>query len=254
MRNIKFIVSYDGTDFHGFQTQPNLRTVQGELQQAAERLTGESVSIIGSGRTDAGVHAVGQVINFRTSSRIPIEKWPIAMHTILPSDIVIRGAEEATPDFHARFDATGKKYLYQIDLGLYPNVFLRRYAWHVPYRLEIERMRMAAHHLTGEHDYTSFCNAATPVEDKIRHIHGISMEQVDQILKIVVHGNGFLWNMVRILTGTLVDVGRGRIPVDAVPDILAAKDRARAGVTAPAHGLTLFQVLYAEKEPQFKMQ
>lgn len=249
MRNIKLIVAYDGTDFHGFQWQPKLRTVQGELQQAIERLTGESISIHGSGRTDAGVHAWGQVVNFHTSSRIPIDKWPIAMNSVLPPDLVIRSAEEAPLDFHARFDAIAKTYLYQIDLGSYPDVFRRRHAWHVPYRLEIEQMRKAADLFKGEHDFTSFCNASTPVEDKVRQIHEIRIiEEYRNVLKILVHGNGFLWNMVRILVGTLVDIGRGRMPYDEVPAILAAKDRTRAGVTAPAQGLTLFEVFYPEND------
>jgi tRNA pseudouridine38-40 synthase len=248
VRNIKLIVAYDGTDFHGFQSQPNLRTVQSELQQAIERLTGESIQITGSGRTDAGVHAWGQVVNFHTSSRIPIDKWLIAMNSVLPQDLVIRGAEEASRDFHARFDATAKTYLYQIDPGLYPDVFRRRHVWHVPYRLEIDSMRKAAVWFTGEHDFTSFCNASTPVEDKVRQIHEIRVEEFGNVLKIWVHGNGFLWNMVRILVGTLVDVGRGRISSDEIPAILAAKDRTRAGVTAPARGLTLFEVLYPKNE------
>ncbi|GAX89291.1 tRNA pseudouridine(38-40) synthase TruA [Effusibacillus lacus] len=244
MRNIKLTIAYDGTDFHGFQAQPQLRTVQGTLEDALERLTGARIQVNGSGRTDAGVHAWGQIVNFHTDSRIPLEKWPIAMNVNLPNDVIVRQAEEVPPAFHARFDATGKVYRYQMDLGTYPDVFARRYAWHVPYRLNLSRMQKAAEHLVGSHDFTSFCNAATPVDDKVREIHGISFETRAHLLQITVTGSGFLWNMVRIMAGTLADVGRGRIEPEEIPEILAAKDRTKAGVTAPAHGLTLFEVIY----------
>lgn len=244
MRNIKLTVAYDGTDFHGFQVQPALRTVQGELEQAIHKLTGVTLQINGSGRTDAGVHARGQAVNFHTSSRIPVEKWPIAMNTVLPADVVIYAAEEVPPTFHSRYDAVGKVYIYQIDQSLSPDVFMRKYAWHVPYPLQLDSMREAASYFTGEHDFTSFCNVATPVKDKRRTIYDISVEPDQHILRIRVHGSGFLWNMVRILAGTIVDVGKGRIAPKQIPEILSAADRTKAGVTAPAHGLTLDKVMY----------
>ncbi len=237
-------VAYDGTDFHGFQAQPHLRTVQGELEQAIRKLTGEPVQVIGSGRTDAGVHAWGQTVNFLTSSRIPVEKWPLAMNANLPPDVVVRDAQEVPESFHSRYDASGKVYRYQIDRGAVPDVFCRRYAWHVPYKLDLERMRQAAGHLTGEHDFTSFCNAAAPIEDKVRRVDQVAVEEQGNLLRITVQGSGFLWNMVRIMAGTLVDVGRGRIDPQQIPDILQARDRKRAGVTAPAHGLALLEVHY----------
>ncbi|MFC4765918.1 tRNA pseudouridine(38-40) synthase TruA [Effusibacillus consociatus] len=244
MRNIKLTVSYEGTDFHGFQVQPGLRTVQGELELALQKLTGEPVQVIGSGRTDAGVHAWGQIVNFHTASRIPTEKWAIALNVNLPQDLVVRAAEEVPESFHARFDAVGKIYRYQIDRGMFPDVFARRYAWHVPYLLDIEKMRKAAEYLVGELDFTSFCNAGTPLEDKVREIQQVTLVERGNLLSITVQGSGFLWNMVRIIAGTLTDVGKGRIDPERIPEMLQALDRTKAGVTAPAHGLTLIEVLY----------
>ncbi|BCJ87309.1 tRNA pseudouridine(38-40) synthase TruA [Effusibacillus dendaii] len=246
MRNIRLIISYDGTNFHGFQTQPKLRTVQGQLQEAIEQLTGEYVQVIGSGRTDAGVHAEGQVANFHTSSKIPVDKWPHALNAVLPDDLVVRAAREVSPTFHARFDAKGKIYRYQIDRSVFPDVFVRRYAWHVSYPLDVGKMAQAASHMVGCHDFTSFCNAATPLEDRRRHVTDIRISEAGHLLHVTVSGKGFLWNMVRIMAGTLVDVGKGRIMPDEIPTIIHAQDRTYAGVTAPAHGLTLVQVEYED--------
>ncbi|HEU4965586.1 MAG TPA: tRNA pseudouridine(38-40) synthase TruA [Bacilli bacterium] len=245
MRNIKLTVAYDGTNFHGFQIQPNLRTVQGVLQETLERVVGHSVSVIGSGRTDAGVHARGQVINFHTAVNIPLDKWPIAANVRLPDDLVVLAAEEMPSDWHARFNAKGKVYRYRIDCGHVPNVFTRHYSYHFPYPLRIESMTEAAGALVGRHDFTSFCAANTPVEDKVRLLHAVEVEVEGDSLTITCRGEGFLYNMVRIIAGTLLDVGRGKIDPEEMPAILAACDRTRAGVTAPAHGLTMWEVLYA---------
>ncbi|TCP52261.1 tRNA pseudouridine38-40 synthase [Tumebacillus sp. BK434] len=244
MRNIKLTISYDGTDFHGFQTQPNLRTVQGTLQARLEEVVGHPVSIIGSGRTDAGVHARAQVVNFHTSSRVPVEKWPIVCNVKLPDDLVVQDATEVPEDWHARFSARGKVYRYQFDRGAYPDVFTRKYAYHYPYPICVERMIEAATHLVGRHDFTSFCAANTPVEDKVRTLHAVDLREDGHLLTVTCRGEGFLYNMVRIIAGTLLDVGRGKIEPGAIPDILLARDRKLAGVTAPAHGLTMWQVLY----------
>lgn len=244
MRNIKLILAYDGTDFHGFQTQPILRTVQGVLQETLEGVVGHPVSIIGSGRTDAGVHARGQVVNFKTSSRIPIEKWPIVLNTKLPDDLVIQAAELVEDDFHARFCAKGKEYRYRIDRSPYTDVFLRKYSHHVPYPLRLEPMKEAAKHLVGRHDFTSFCAANTPVENKVRHLYKVDLIEEGSLLTIVCRGEGFLYNMVRIIAGTLLDIGRGKLSPDEIPGILEARDRTRAGLTAPAKGLTMWEVLY----------
>jgi tRNA pseudouridine38-40 synthase len=244
MRNIKLTIAYDGTHFHGFQVQPKLRTVQGVLQETAEQVVGHPVSIIGSGRTDAGVHAQGQVVNFHTTSRIPLEKWPIVLNTRLPNDLVVREAEEVPEDWHARFNATGKVYKYRIDRGAYPDVFLRHYCYHYPYPLRVEPMVEAASHLVGRHDFTSFCAANTPIEDKVRLLQAVELEESGSLLTVTCRGEGFLYNMVRIIVGTLLDVGRGKLSAADIPAILEARDRTRAGLTAPAHGLTMWQVLY----------
>lgn len=244
MRNIKLTISYDGTDFHGFQTQPNLRTVQGTLQARLEEVVGHPVSIIGSGRTDAGVHARAQIVNFHTSSRVPVEKWPIVCNVKLPNDLVVQDAVEVPEDWHARFSARGKVYRYQLDRSAFPDVFTRKYAYHYPYPICVERMIEAATHLVGRHDFTSFCAANTPVEDKVRMLHAVDLREEGHLLSVTCRGEGFLYNMVRIIVGTLLDVGRGKIEPGEIPDILLARDRKRAGVTAPAHGLTMWQVLY----------
>ena len=243
-KNIKLKIAYDGTLFHGFQVQPNLRTVQGVLQQTVESIVGHPVSIIGSGRTDAGVHAKGQVVNFHTTSRVPLEKWPIVLNVKLPNDLVVEAAEEVPEDWHARFYATGKVYRYMIDRGPHPNVFTRHYAYHYPYPLRIEPMIEAAKGLEGRHDFTSFCAANTPVEDKVRLLHAVELQEDGHLLIITCRGEGFLYNMVRIIVGTLLDVGRGKIASSDIPAILQARDRTRAGLTAPAHGLTMWEVLY----------
>jgi len=244
MRNIKLTIAYDGTKFHGFQVQPQLRTVQGVLQDMIESVVGHPVSIIGSGRTDAGVHARGQVVNFKTTSRVPLEKWPIVCNVKLPNDLVVQASEEVPDDWHARFNATGKVYRYVIDRGAYPDVFTRHFSYHYPYPLRIEPMVEAARLLEGRHDFTSFCAAATPVEDKVRLLHAVELIEQDHLLVITCRGEGFLYNMVRIIVGTLLDVGRGKIAPDEIPEILKACDRTRAGLTAPAHGLTMWEVLY----------
>ncbi|ARU61096.1 tRNA pseudouridine(38-40) synthase TruA [Tumebacillus avium] len=244
MRNIKLTISYDGTDFHGFQTQPNLRTVQGMLQARLEEVVGHPVSIIGSGRTDAGVHARAQIVNFHTSSRVPVEKWPIVCNVKLPNDLVVQDAAEVPEDWHARFSARGKVYRYLLDRNAFPDVFTRKYAYHYPYPICVERMIEAATHLVGRHDFTSFCAANTPVEDKVRTLHAVDLREEGHLLSVTCRGEGFLYNMVRIIAGTLIDVGRGKIEPGEIPDILLARDRKMAGVTAPAHGLTMWQVLY----------
>lgn len=244
MRNICLTVAYDGTDFHGYQIQPNLRTVQGILQNAIYEVTGEAVQLHASGRTDAGVHAWGQVVNFHTQARIPLEKWPVALNARLPQDVVIRAAKEVPSDFHARFSAKRKIYRYLLDRSPIPHVFYRRYAYHVPYPLDLASIQKAASYLLGKHDFTSFCAAATPVENKVRELYRIDLQEEEPFLMLFFEGEGFLWNMVRILVGTLLQVGWGRWPAEKIPRILEARDRTQAGFTAPAHGLTLWQVIY----------
>lgn len=244
LRRLKCVVAYDGTDFSGFQVQPDQVTVQGEIEAALQRITGEEIQIVGSGRTDAGVHARGQVIHFDTASSIPLEKWGLVLNNQLPDAIVVRSVEEAESTFHARFDVQIKEYRYCIDNNPVADVFRHRYADHVRFPLDVEAMQRAARHLVGEHDFTSFCSAKTYVEDKVRTVYDLTVEREGREVWVTCRGNGFLYNMVRIIVGTLVEVGQGKRLPDELVDILAARDRERAGKTAPAKGLTMWEVVY----------
>ncbi|UFJ40690.1 tRNA pseudouridine(38-40) synthase TruA [Brevibacillus humidisoli] len=244
MIRLKVTVAYDGTDYSGFQVQPDQVTVQGEIEQALTRITGETLQIVGSGRTDAGVHARGQVFHVDTASTIPLEKWAYILNNQLPESIVIRQVEQAPANFHARFDVKQKEYRYCIDNRPVPDVFFHRYADHIRQPLDLAKMRQAAHYLVGEHDFTSFCSAKTFVEDKVRTIYRLDIEQEGSLIWFICRGNGFLYNMVRIIVGTLVEVGQHKRDPDTIPAVLAACDRERSGKTAPAKGLTMWEVIY----------
>lgn len=244
LKRLKCIVAYDGTDYSGFQVQPEQVTVQGTIEAALQRITGETIQIAGSGRTDAGVHAQGQVFHFDTNSTIPVEKWRFVLNNQLPDSIVISSVEEAHPAFHARFDVVRKQYRYCIDNGTVPELFRHRYADHYRHRLDESRMQEAANYLVGEHDFTSFCSAKTFVEDKVRTIYDLKVRREEDLIWIICEGNGFLYNMVRIIAGTLVEVGEGKRDPHDFARILAARDREQAGKTAAAKGLTMWKVLY----------
>ncbi|WP_082347089.1 tRNA pseudouridine(38-40) synthase TruA [Rossellomorea marisflavi] len=247
MQRIKCLLAYDGTGFHGYQVQPGQRTVQGELERVLGAIhKGASIRVTASGRTDAGVHAQGQVFHFDTPLSIPEEKWPVVLNTRIPDEMTILQAEVVSSDFHSRFSVKEKEYRYRIYKGTERSPFHRNFALHYPYPLEVGLMEEAAAHLLGEHDFTSFCSAKTEVEDKIRTIHAITLEETGDELVLSFRGNGFLYNMVRILTGTLLEVGSGKRSPDSIPDTLAAKDRDAAGKTAPAHGLYLWKVCYGD--------
>ncbi|TQK41828.1 tRNA pseudouridine38-40 synthase [Brevibacillus sp. AG162] len=244
MKRLRCVLAYDGTDFSGFQVQPDQVTVQGEIEAALNRVTGEDIQVFGSGRTDAGVHARGQVIHFDTSSNIPMDKWRFVLNNQLPDSIVIRTVEEVDASFHARFDVQVKEYRYCIDNNPVANVFRHRYADHVRFPLDVDAMQQAAHYLVGEHDFTSFCSAKTFVEDKVRTVYGLTVEKIGDEVWVTCRGNGFLYNMVRIIVGTLVEVGQGKRSPAELKVILAACDREKAGKTAPAKGLTMWEVVY----------
>ncbi|MBS4197896.1 tRNA pseudouridine(38-40) synthase TruA [Lederbergia citri] len=245
MKRYKGIVAYDGSGFSGYQIQPNGRTVQEELEKALGKMhKGAEVSIVASGRTDAGVHAKGQVIHFDSTLQLPSERWVKALNGLLPGDISLMQVDSVSSDFHARFDASGKTYKYVVYTGSVRDPFKRHYAAHHPYKLDIEKVKKASECLIGTHDYTSFCSAKTDMDNKVRTVSKISIEQKDDEIVFTFTGNGFLYNMVRIMVGTMLDVGTGKIEVESIPAILAGRDRTLAGKTAPAEGLYLWEVYY----------
>jgi tRNA pseudouridine38-40 synthase len=245
MQRYKCIISYDGTGFSGYQVQPNKRTVQSELERVLAKIhKGQHIRVSGSGRTDARVHARGQVIHFDSPLSIPEDKWGLALNSLLPEEISVLFVEKVNKQFHARFDAAGKEYRYFLYLSSKRDPFQRNYSYQYPFTLNIEAMRKAADFLLGTHDFSSFCSAKTEVEDKIRTIETIELDVNGEFLTFRFIGNGFLYNMVRILVGTLLEVGAGeRMPSDIL-EILEKRDRRFAGKTAPAHGLYLWEVFY----------
>ncbi len=244
MRNIKLTLAYDGSEFAGFQVQPAVRTVQGELMQALATILAEKTRVIGAGRTDAGVHARGQVVSFKTRARIPIDRIPAALNSVLPRDMAVWQAEEVSLDFHARYDATYKIYRYLISLDPTPSPFMRHYSWRLPLKLNLEVMQQAAHELMGQHDFSAFCAAGSAVRDKVRTVQCLQVVAERDLVLIDAVADGFLYKMLRSIVGTLVEVGRGALTPEEVREILARGDRSRVGPTAPPQGLNLWQVGY----------
>ncbi len=248
MRNIKLTISYDGTDFHGWQTQPGLRTVQETLEKAIAELTGEPrIRLNASGRTDSGVHAFGQVANFYTASHYRPEVLLRAVNARLPPDVILREASEVPEAFDANHDAVRKMYRYVIHDGAVPELFLRRYCCHSRRRLDDAAMRRAAACLKGRHDFRCFETEWPNRMSSVRTITHVGLSRLADWIWLDVEADGFLYNMVRAIAGTLINVGRGYWPETQVAEILAAGDRTRAGATAPAAGLFLLRVTY---EPQ----
>ena len=243
-RNILLKLSYDGTCYHGFQRQKNGITVQEAIENAIFLITGEEVTITGCGRTDAGVHAEVYYANFCLASNIPLEKLPLALNSKLSEDIRIINAQEVSADFHARFSAKKKAYVYTVDNAAYANVFLRNYSWFYPKELDVGKMRKAAEHIVGEHDFAAFMAAGSPVKSTVRNVEYIDIRKNGNIIEIEIMANGFLYNMVRIIAGTLVYVGVGKLTPDDIPVIIKSKNRVLAGKTAPAKGLRLKKVVY----------
>jgi tRNA pseudouridine38-40 synthase len=271
VRNIGLIVSYDGTDYFGFQSQPDGNTVQDKLEEAILGLSGETVKLTASGRTDAGVHARGQVANFLTNSGIPPERWALALNVRLPDDIVVQSAFQVPEDFHSRRSAIRKTYRYSVNCNRIPDLFRRRYEFHHPTPLDFEAMRQGLAHLLGEHDFSSFTSPLSTKPSHVRTILEARLEVEENrlgdigipdafdselwdtrkypgkqrgVAHLYITGNGFLYNMVRIIAGTLIQVGEGKRSADEIPHILAAQNRAKAGPTAVPHGLTLWEVEY----------
>jgi tRNA pseudouridine38-40 synthase len=245
MRNLKFVLAYDGTDFAGWQTQPGRRTVQETLESAIARVTQEPrVRVNASGRTDAGVHATGQVVNFHTASALPAETLLRAVNANLPPDVVVKEAAEVEPSFDANKAARRKLYRYVIHDGPVPDIFLRRYAWHVKRRLDAAAMRRASRVLVGRHDFHSFETDWPNRVTSVRTVTHLGVSRAGDYIWIDVEADGFLYNMVRSIAGTLINVGRGFWPESKVSEILTAEDRREAGPTAPAEGLFLMRVTY----------
>jgi tRNA pseudouridine38-40 synthase len=241
---VKVIVEYDGSHYSGWQRQINSdTTVQQTIERCLCKLTGKSITIHGAGRTDAGVHAVGQVFHFDEDS-IPADKYASALNSKLPHDIRAISSEAVFDDFHSRFDAKGKKYRYRILNQKRPIVLQRNYAWRVYQDLDIDKMRMAAADLLGEHDFSSFMAARSFVHTSVREIYSIDIEKNREEIIIDVYGNGFLRSMVRIIAGTLVEMGHGQKDYRDMKKIIADKNRLSAGITAPASGLYLMEVEY----------
>lgn len=244
MKRIKLTIAYDGTNYCGWQVQPNGITIEEVLNKAIQKLTGEDILVIGASRTDSGVHALGNVAVFDTETTIPPEKLAMALNQRLPEDIVIVKSEEVPADFHPRYCDCSKTYEYHIINTRIPDPTRRLTNYFVSYVLDIEKMRQAAAYLVGEHDFVSFCNVRTDVESTVRTITGLEILTNGDEITIRITGNGFLYNMVRIIVGTLIRVGRGFYEPEKVKEILEAKDRKAAGVTAPAHGLVLVKIDY----------
>lgn len=244
MRNIKLTIEYDGKKFGGWQKQPNELNIQGEIEQAIKQITGEDVELNASGRTDSGVHALGQVANFKTNSNLDIEKFAVAINSKLKKSIVIKKAEEVPENFHARYNCKGKKYRYIINNSYQGTAIYRDLECHIPQKLDIEKMQEGIKFFEGKHDFKGFKASGTSGKSTVREIYKAEVKQDGKRIIIELTGNGFMYNMVRIISGTIVDVGLGKITPNQIPDIINAKDRTKAGKTLPASGLYLVEVYY----------
>ena len=245
MRNIKLVIEYEGTNYHGWQVQPNGLTIQEVIEEKIQIMTRERVRLTGSGRTDSGVHALGQVANFRTSSTIPVEGFHKGLNSLLPRDIVVQSAEEVDLQFHAQFGAKRKIYRYVILHREVPSALYRNYSWRVSGALDVAVMEEASRILEGKQDFTSFRGAEADTEDPVREVFqtGWSIKESD-FLHFTIEADGFLKHMVRNIVGTLVEVGKGKRSPDQFGQVLRARDRRQAGMTAPPQGLYLVEVKY----------
>jgi tRNA pseudouridine38-40 synthase len=244
MRNIKLIIEYDGTYYSGWQVQPNGLAIQQVMEEALAKILGTPVRLHSSGRTDAGVHARGMVAAFRTDREIPLRAFSDGFNALLPPDIAVKDAVEMTSEFNPRYDARGKHYRYSIYNGKRRSPLSRLYAWHLRGRLDIAVMREAAAHFVGEHDFAAFRTTGCAARTTVRRIDAVDVSEQGEFVQIDVIGSGFLRNMVRIMAGTLVGVGQGKLAPDVVAALLVGKGGVSAGATAPSHGLCLMEVYY----------
>lgn len=248
MKNTALTLQYKGTNYHGWQRQENGITIQQCIEDAIEKLTGEKTCVFGCGRTDAGVHAEEYTCNFHSGIKIPDENLPYALNHLLPGDICVKKAKTMPDSFHSRYDAVKKRYVYKIYNSEFCDVFLRDLTWLYRYDLNIELMREACRYFIGEHDFSAFCASGATVKDFVRTIYSLDVKKEGSLFIIDVSGNGFLYNMVRIIAGTLAYVGNGRIAPSDIKSIIASKDRTLAGVTAPPEGLYLLKAYYQKED------
>ncbi|SER03293.1 tRNA pseudouridine38-40 synthase [Virgibacillus subterraneus] len=248
MEKIKCVISYDGTNFSGFQIQPRTRTVQGELEKALTKIhKGEHIRVHASGRTDTGVHAKGQTIHFETPFTLPPQNWKQALNTLLPVDLNVYKVEVVPESFHARYDVAEKEYRYYVWNEREKDVFKQNYMYQFPYSLDIQAMQYACRYFEGTHDFTTFSSAKATIKgSKVRHMYEVTCHKEGSQIEFIFRGSGFLYNMVRIIIGALLDIGQGRREPTDITDLLEKKDRRLLGETVPAQGLYLWQVKYEE--------
>lgn len=244
MRIIRLTIEFDGTNYVGWQLQPNGISIQQVVEEALAKLLGEQVRVYSSGRTDAGVHARGMVAAFRTERNLPLRAFSYGLNVLLPPDIVVHEAAEAAPDFNPRSDAKGKHYRYTIHMVRHRSPLSRHFAWQLRSDLDLDAMREVAGCFVGERDYAAFCASGSSVRTTVRTVFSVDIDQQGEFIHIDVKGSGFLRNMVRIMTGTLVEVGQGKIRPEAVHQLFLGQTRMDAGMTAPAQGLCLMEVYY----------
>lgn len=244
MKNIKLLLEYDGTNYCGWQRQKNGVSIEETVETAVSRIAAEDIKLIGSSRTDAKVHAKGQVANFITSSSIPVERLPYAINSKLPMDIAVVDAIEVPMDFHSRYSSKGKKYSYRILNRKFPSPLLRNYACYCSYDLNFQTMKAAADCFLGKHDFSAFRSTGSSVKTSVRTITNVELLYEDDMIIMFIEADGFLYNMVRIIAGTLIEVGMGKIPYENVPAIIESRNRSLAGKTAPPQGLCLEKIYY----------
>lgn len=247
MPRLMLTVEYDGTNYHGMQLQANAHTIQAEIEQQIYRLTGEKLTIMAAGRTDAGVHALGQVIAFDTESTIPPGRWAVALNTYLPGDIRVLSSRAVKPDFHPQYQALSKRYAYHLYRQSSGVVIYRQHALCTTERLRVDLMRQACHYVEGRHDFRAFCARGSHAKTFERTVSACDLFQDGPFLRLEIEADGFLYNMVRIVMGTLLEVGRGRLLPHQLDQIIGSCDRTKAGPTAPPHGLYLVAVRYPEE-------
>ncbi|MBQ2898028.1 MAG: tRNA pseudouridine(38-40) synthase TruA [Clostridia bacterium] len=244
MKNIALTLMYDGSNYFGYQRQTGFLTIQQVVEECISKITKEKITVSGCGRTDSGVHALNYVLSFKTNSQMPVDKYPVALNSILPNDISVKSAKEVSDDFDGRFSVKQKTYIYKIHNSEIPNPFVQNYAYHYKYKLDLEKMKEAAKYIVGTHDFKCFMASGAQVKTTVRTVYELTFEQNGDDIQMSITSNGFLYNMVRIIAGTLMYVGGGKLNPQDVKNIIESKDRRLAGITAPPQGLYLKSVEY----------